>query len=121
MIFFGTKDGVTYGAHLKNSNLKSYIEILDADWLSFVKKANTEGKIIKADVNGNPILIDVPQPSEKEILENEINQLEFYLKSTDWYAIRFADTGIEIPEEIKQKRQEARLKISNLREKLNLI
>lgn len=121
MIFFGTKDGINYGAHLKSVNLKSYVEIQDSEWFSFVKKANAERKIIKADANGNPILVDAPQPSEKEILENEINQLEFYLKSTDWYAIRYADTGIEIPEEIKQKRQEARLEISNLKEKLNLI
>lgn len=31
-----------------------------------------------------------------------------YLSLTDWYVIRFIETGVEIPEEIKLKRQEAR-------------
>lgn len=47
--------------------------------------------------------------------ENEIEELENFLKETDWYAIRFADEGTEIPNEIKQKRKEARNRISELR------
>ena len=122
MIYFGTQDGVNYGAHLKKyTTLKSCIEIPEREWLAIVNQANAEGKIIKADADGNPILEDAPQPTEKENLQNKLEQLEFYLKSTDWYAIRYADTGISIPEEIKQKRQTARLEISELREKINLI
>lgn len=122
MIYFGTQDGVNYGAYLKKSTtLKNYIEIQENEWLAIVNKANAEGKIIKADADGKPILEDAPQPTEKENLQNKLEQLEFYLKSTDWYAIKYADTGISIPEEIKQKRQEARLEISELREKINLI
>jgi len=122
MIYFGTQDGVNYGAHLKKyTTLKSCIEIPENEWLEIVNQANAEGKIIKADADGNPILVDAPQPTEKENLQNKLEQLEFYLKSTDWYAVRYADTGIAIPEEIKQKRQTARLEISELREKINLI
>lgn len=54
----------------------------------------------------------------KEIEANgfvEIEELENFLKETDWYAIRFADEGTEIPNEIKQKRKEARNRISELR------
>jgi len=36
-----------------------------------------------------------------------INALK-YLKETDWYASRLAETGKAIPEDILQKRQEAR-------------
>lgn len=34
-----------------------------------------------------------------------------YLASTDWYIIRFADSGVEVPQEVKDKRAEARLKL----------
>ena len=32
-----------------------------------------------------------------------------YLDSTDWYIVRFIDSGVEVPQEIKDKRAEARL------------
>jgi hypothetical protein len=31
-----------------------------------------------------------------------------YLDLTDWYVVRFSETGVAIPDEIKTKRQEAR-------------
>lgn len=52
-----------------------------------------------------------PEPSAESIIAKD----EEYLKSTDWYAIRFADTGEEIPTDIKKARQEARDEISRLR------
>lgn len=69
-----------------------------------------------ADSEGNPILVDYPEPTEKEKAERRINELETYLSSTDWYAIRFADAGKHIPSEIKTQQQEAREEISRLRE-----
>lgn len=35
-----------------------------------------------------------------------------YLASTDWYVVRFMETGVEIPEEVSQARQDAREVIS---------
>ena len=49
------------------------------------------------------------------VKEQRINELESYLQKTDWYAIRQADTGTPIPEEIKTNRQQARSEISALR------
>lgn len=45
----------------------------------------------------------------------EISELERYLKSTDWYATRLAETGKSIPDEVITKRREARKMISDLR------
>lgn len=45
----------------------------------------------------------------------EIEMLEAELKKTDWYVIRYADTGKTIPEEIKYRRQDIRDRISYLR------
>lgn len=40
---------------------------------------------------------------------------EKYLSDTDWYATRYAETGVAIPDEVKAARAAARLEISNLR------
>lgn len=42
----------------------------------------------------------------------ELNQVSLqYLKETDWYVTRFAETGVAIPTDIVTKRTEARLAI----------
>lgn len=53
--------------------------------------------------------------SQDEINLKRIAELQGYLNATDWYAVRFAETGAEIPEEIKAARQSAREEISRLR------
>lgn len=62
------------------------------------------------------------QPTEHEIIQEQnrqkIMELESYLSSTDWYAIRYAETDIEIPQDIRTQRQSAREEISRLRENL---
>lgn len=60
------------------------------------------------------------EPTESEIVQNRIMGLESYLSSTDWYAVRYAETGVEIPEDVKQQRQSAREEISRLREELEI-
>lgn len=47
----------------------------------------------------------VPEgPSQAEINE----EARLYLASTDWYVVRFQETGVTIPEDISQARAEAR-------------
>ena len=64
-------------------------------------------------------------PTEEEELREEIEariaELQEYLRSTDWYAIRFADSGVEIPASVKQARQEARGEIDTLRAELEAL
>jgi len=47
--------------------------------------------------------------------EDEIEQLEQYLKNTDWYSIRYAETNANIPQDILDARANARTRISTLR------
>lgn len=56
-----------------------------------------------------------PKPTEAELKQSRIAELESYLTSTDWYAIRESETGVGIPADIKQARADARLEISSLR------
>ena len=60
-------------------------------------------------------IVEIPQPTEAELKQSRIAELESYLTSTDWYAIRESETGIDIPADIKQARADARTEISTLR------
>ena len=55
--------------------------------------------------------------TEEHLAEAILNQKKYdareYLKSTDWYAARLAETGTAIPEEILEKRQAARQLLSS--------
>ena len=59
-----------------------------------------------------------PEKPRAIIIEEELNEQQKILSSTDWYAIRYADSGVEIPADIKAKRQAAREKIDELRAEL---
>lgn len=106
-----------WGFDITSELFDYFVSVDDATHMNIINRANSEGKIIKGDKDGNPILVDYPPPSEEEIKQKKIIELENYLNQTDWYAIRFADCGVEIPLEIKQKRQLAREEISMLRER----
>lgn len=41
-------------------------------------------------------------------LENNLNNAISYLKATDWYVIRFMETGKVVPDDIQEKRDAAR-------------
>jgi hypothetical protein len=64
--------------------------------------------------NGNCWVTDAE--SEANFMKNgQIQEMENYLTSTDWYAVRFAETGKPIPPDIAQARQAARDRISELK------
>lgn len=108
-----------WGFDVFTETFESYKSIDSETHMKIIEEANAEGKIIKGDKEGNPILVEPPPPTEEEIKQQRLAELERYLQTTDWYAIRFADSGTPIPEEIKSKRQKAREEISTLREILN--
>lgn len=44
----------------------------------------------------------------EQIQENINAEARQYLQSTDWYVVRFYETGVAIPEDIKEERQRQR-------------
>lgn len=116
MVYFGKLKGTEdeWGFDNFESSFETFIETDEETNIKIIQQANEEQKIIKADKNGNPILVTRPQPTKQELNSIKIEELKNYLSDTDWYAIRFADTGEEIPVEIKKKRQEAREEIKRL-------
>ena len=95
---------------------ESYVCIDDDEHWNLVQKANEENKMIVPDDKGYPTLTDRPPPKEEEIAKSKLFELIHYLNSTDWYVIRFAEEGIPIPTEVKEKRHQSRCEISKLRE-----
>lgn len=61
-------------------------------------------------------VVAIPEPTAEELKILRINELQNFLTKTDWYAVRFAETGAEIPQETKAARQAARDEISRLRD-----
>lgn len=51
---------------------------------------------------------------KEDIKEREIEQLKNYLRETDWYSVREAETGKPMPEDVRTARQSARDRISEL-------
>ena len=98
-MFFGklkdTED--EWGFDVNPSRFNPFISIDNDEHMRIINEANSTGKLIKGDADGNPILVDPPEPSDYEKAKQRIAELEGYLTSTDWYAIRYADTGEEIP------------------------
>lgn len=56
-----------------------------------------------------------PEKPQSEINQERINELQAYLTSTDWYAVRMAETGVAIPQDVVTARASAREEVSTLR------
>ena len=67
-------------------------------------------------VIGSEPVVETPQePTAEDLRNTRIAELQDYLAATDWYSVRFVETGVAIPEAIKEGRQAAREEISRLR------
>lgn len=67
----------------------------------------SKGKRISATADGSPILAD-RIITEEQLLSRKKKEASIYLKNTDWYVTRMMETGKPIPDDVLQKRQEAR-------------
>lgn len=66
-------------------------------------------------IGGEPRVETPPEPTAEDLTKVRIAELQNYLNATDWYAVRFAETGVAIPDAVKAERQAAREEISRLR------
>lgn len=58
---------------------------------------------------------DIPAAPPAVEHADRIAELQMYLNETDWYAARLAEKGIPVPQDVSDKRQEAREEIERLR------
>lgn len=59
-------------------------------------------------VNGNIVKLPLPEPTSEELQAQANAEARAYLASTDWYVVRFAETGVAIPDDILTARKLAR-------------
>ena len=60
--------------------------------------------------SGSEVIVDEVANAAATQSDTNIDSLA-YLASTDWYVIRYADTGVAVPTDIATKREEARASI----------
>lgn len=73
----------------------------------------TDSKKLTFTSEGLPLLTDVVPPTKEDIsnkaIRAEQQEASIYLMDTDWYVVRFIDSGVDIPIDVKDKRASARL------------
>jgi len=87
---------------------------LAQEWLD--KQIGKPNRLPQRKVIVDEVEVEMPSEFTSEILDiSEMVALskakleaKQYLASSDWYVIRFMDSGVEIPSDVKQKREEAR-------------
>lgn len=106
------KHGASLEYQVKDEEISSFISKIPA--LGFGLPDRHEEEM---DSNGNLVLI--PKPAEftyviSDVVKSqaEINiEAQAYLANTDWFVLRYMDSGVPIPEDIKIARAEARARI----------
>lgn len=117
------KEEVSYDG--KNSTLEEYYttqEFCD-EYSALADYCNNHGYIIedKGDYYECVTITPPPEPSAKEKLEQEMYQLEAYLKNTDYMAIKCGERGLSMANEYPNefyRRQACRDRINEIREAL---
>jgi uncharacterized protein (DUF427 family) len=94
--------------------MTKFIEhIRDDGTIEYVAENIEELKALSAEAEAKRVKIELTEEQLAEtILYQQKHEAREYLKSTDWYAHRLAETGKEIPETVLEKRAAARLLLS---------
>ena len=80
------------------------------EWVELIMSADTEYEIHES--SDWPDIKPCDQAEKDEYEQGEItSQAKAYLVSTDWYVLRYLDSGEVIPEDVKTLREEARAKV----------
>lgn len=107
-MYFAQSTGGFYDRAIHGYNIPADAVEITTEEHQALLEGQSQGKIISADKNGKPVLKDPPPPTAEELQAQKNAEARAYLASTDWYVVRKAETGQEIPADVLQKRQEAR-------------
>ena len=80
-----------------------------AEWTdgpnTVIEAADVAGYITAWEANAPDAEEEVAEPTAQEVINNDSLA---YLASTDWYAIRYAETGVAVPSDVTTARAAAR-------------
>ena len=107
-MFYSATTGGFYDTAIHGNNIPDDAVEITTTEHSALLEGQSQGKLIQADENGYPILADQLLPTPEQILVQQLAEAQAYLASTDFYYPRFLETGEPVPEDVVQKRIEAR-------------
>lgn len=107
-MFYSATTGGFYSTKIHGNNIPADTVEISATEHQALIEGQSQGKRIQADETGKPVLADQPLPTPEQILAQQLAEAQTYLASTDFYYPRFLETGEPVPEDVVQKRIEAR-------------
>ena len=114
---FNFNETILYVDGTRDQNLEAARRWAEEHGTTFEEDMNKRNLPYRYFVIGvEPQVETPPEPTVEDTKSTRITELQGYLAATDWYTIRFVETGVAIPEAIKESRQAAREEISRLRE-----
>ena len=108
--------------------MKEYQELQDGNLKSdeFGSIPPTHGlyRIAQEEVSaGEAVIIpfdNVAADAAEAALE-ALTEASSYLTSTDWYVVRFAETGVNVPEDVAAKRAQSRVTVEQYRDNIAVL
>lgn len=107
-MFYSKSTGGFYDRAIHGNNIPADAVEITAEEHAALLEGQSQGKRIQADENDYPILAERPLPTPEQILVQQLAEAQAYLERTDFYYPRFLETGEPAPEDVVQKRIEAR-------------
>ena len=86
------------------------VEVSD-DYYNELMAGQASNKRIEADNKGIPRLVDAPPMTPEQAQVKRNAEARAYLSQTDWYVVRFSETGTPIPDDIRANREAARASV----------
>ena len=107
-MFYSKTTGGFYAREIHGDNIPADAVEITATEHQALTEGQSQGKRIQADETGYPFLADQFLPTPEQILVQQLAEAQAYLARTDFYYPRFLETGEQVPEDVVQKRIEAR-------------
>lgn len=86
-----------YSKEIHGDNIPSDAIEISSEIYAGLMEGQALGKCIAPDADGNPILVDQPQPTEADRAASIRAARDALLKSCDWVVVRAAEASQQIP------------------------
>ena len=94
-----------YDSAIHGNNIPAEaVEVDDALFFRTINENDGQWSLVK----GKIVKLPFPEPTPKQLQSQKNAEARAYLLSTDWYVVRFAETGVAIPDEVITARKSAR-------------
>lgn len=110
-MFYSKTTSGFYDSKIHDGLIPSDAVSITPEYHKELLEGQSSGKMIQADNKGYPRLIERPAPSPEEMQAIRNAEARAYLAKTDWYVVRFAETGQAIPDDIRAARETARASV----------